>query len=321
MKAMQYIGYGDPSKLRMAEVPRPKPSPDQLLVKVAAGSVNPVDWKLHDGSLRFLVPVRFPSIPGFDLAGDVVEAGANVRRFRPGDRVMACLSFRNFGSAAEFALVEEGLAALIPKGMNDHEAAALPLAGLTALQALRDLGRLQKGHRVLIVGASGGVGHYAVQIAKALGANVFAVCSTANVSWVQELGADEVIDYTQTAEFGPAASFDLILDTVVSGPFGRYQGLLKADGIYVSTLPKIGLMARSWALKLFSKKRIKTVMLKSNGDDLTFLSTLSEQGRLRSVIDSVFPLSQLDLAHRRSQSGHARGKIVIEVPNASAESA
>jgi NADPH:quinone reductase-like Zn-dependent oxidoreductase len=313
MKAMQYTGYGDPSKIRQADVPTPKPAPDQLLVKVTASSVNPIDWKLHNGSLRLLVPVRFPSIPGMDLAGEVVEIGEKVTRFRPGDRVMACLSSRRFGSAAEFAAVDERLAALAPKTMNDHEAAALPLAGQTALQALRDLGGLKEGDRVLIVGASGGVGHYAVQIAKAFGANVSAVCSGANVSWVRELGTDEIIDYTRTTEFGPAASFDLIFDTVVSEPFGRYQGLLRPDGIYVSTLPTIGLMARSVLFRLFSKKRIKTVMLKSNGEDLAFLSALAEQGRLRSVIDSVFPLSQLDLAHRRSQSRHARGKIVIDI--------
>ncbi|CAI8764073.1 NAD(P)-dependent alcohol dehydrogenase [Methylocaldum szegediense] len=312
MKAMQYTGYGDPSKIREADVPIPKPAPDQLLVKVAASSVNPIDWKLRNGSLRFLVPVRFPSIPGMDLAGEVVEIGTKVTRYRPGDRVMASLTSRRFGTAAEFAVVDERLAAPVPKMMNDHEAAALPLAGQTALQALRDLGRVKEGDTVLIVGASGGVGHYAVQIAKVFGAKVFAVCSGVNAPWVRELGADEIIDYTQTSEFGSPASFDVIFDTVVSEPFGRYQGLLKPDGIYVSTLPTLGLMARSVLLRLLSKQRIKTIMFKSNGEDLAFLSKLAEERRLRSVIDSVFPLSQLDLAHRRSQSGHARGKIVID---------
>jgi 2-desacetyl-2-hydroxyethyl bacteriochlorophyllide A dehydrogenase len=313
MKAMQYTGYGDPSKIRPAEVSAPKPSANQLLVKVAASSVNPIDWKLRNGSLRFLVPMRFPSIPGMDLAGEVVETGAKVSRFRPGDRVMACLSSRRSGTAAEFAVVDERSAASAPKAMNDHEAAALPLAGLTALQSLRNLGRLKAGDNVLVVGASGGVGHYAVQIAKALGANVSAVCGTANVSWVRELGADEVIDYTRTTEFGSAASFDLIFDTVVSEPFERYEELLKPEGIYVSTLPTIGLVARSLWFRLFSKKRIKFVMVKSNGDDLAFLGELAEQGRLRSVIDNVFPLSQLEAAHRRSQTGHARGKIVVDI--------
>jgi NADPH:quinone reductase-like Zn-dependent oxidoreductase len=279
---------------------------------VAASSVNPIDWKLHNGSLRFIVPIRFPSIPGMDLAGEVVEIGNKVTRFRPGDRVMACLTSRRFGTAAEFAVVDERLAGPVPKMMNDHEAAALPLAGQTALQALRDLGRVKEGDTVLIVGASGGVGHYAVQIAKVFGAKVFAVCSGVNAPWVRELGADEIIDYTQTSEFGSPAAFDLIFDTVVSEPFERYQALLKPDGIYVSTLPTLGLMARSVLFRLLSKKRIKTVMFRSNGEDLAFLSKLTEEGRLHSVIDSVFPLSQLDLAHRRSQSGHARGKIVID---------
>lgn len=313
MKAMQYTGYGDPSKIRPAEVPKPEPSPTQLLVKVAACSVNPIDWKLRNGSLRFLVPMRFPSIPGMDLVGEVVAIGAKVAGFRPGDRVIACLGARNAGTAAEFSVVDERSAALAPKALNDHQAAALPLAGLTALQALRDRGRLREGGSVLVVGGSGGVGHYAVQIAKALGAKVTAVCSTANVSWVRELGADEVIDYTRTTEFGPTASFDLVFDTVGSTPFGHYEPLLKPDGIYVTTVPGIGLMLRALLLPLFSKKRIRAVMVKAKGNDLAFLAALAEQGRLRSVIDSVFPLAELDAAHRRSQSGHARGKIVVDI--------
>ncbi len=189
MKAMQYEGYGGPERIRPAEVPVPRPSESQVLVRVEASSVNPVDWKLHSGAYRWIMPVRFPSIPGFDIAGEVTEVGDRVTRFKPGDRVFAMLDTRPGGASAEYAVVGESAAAPAPQGLSALEAAAIPLAGLTALQALRDLGPVGAGMRVLIVGAAGGVGHFATQIAVANGAHVTAVCGTRHTEMMRALGA------------------------------------------------------------------------------------------------------------------------------------
>ena len=190
MKAMQYQQYGGPDQLRLADVPRPQPGARQLLVRVAASSVNPIDWKLHNGSLRWLTPVRFPSIPGYDLAGEVVEAGAEVRRFRPGDSVFAMADVRPGRASAEYAVVGEAAAAYMPANLSAADAAAVPLAGLTALQCLRDLGHIRAGQRVLVIGASGGVGHFAVQLANTWGTEVTGVCGPRHVELVRGLGAD-----------------------------------------------------------------------------------------------------------------------------------
>jgi NADPH:quinone reductase-like Zn-dependent oxidoreductase len=313
MKAMQYTGYGSPDRLALNELPVPQPSATQLLIKVAATSVNPIDWKRHDGSLRWIVPVKFPSVPGFDVAGEVVAVGDRVDRFKPGDRVLAFLSLRGPGAAAEYCVADEAFAAPVPPGVSDLEAAGMPLAGLTALRALRNLGRLQPDQRVLIVGASGGVGHYAVQIAKSFGAWVAAVCGTANVDWVRDLGADEVIDYTRQPHLEAAQSFDLIFDCVSVLSYRDVQRLLKPAGIYVTTLPRPEFLLRSLFLPLYSARRFKMVMVKPDRKDLASLAEFAAAGRLKTRIDSVYPLEQLAEAHRRSQTGRAAGKILIEV--------
>ncbi len=313
MKAMQYQGYGGPARIAPAEIETPQPSASQLLVKVAASSVNPIDWKLRNGSLRFLAPVRFPSVPGFDLAGEVVETGAGTRKFKAGERVYACLAERNRGACAEYAVVEENLTARTPDRLNDFEATAIPLAGMTALQALRNHGSLASGQRLLIVGASGGVGHYAVQIGKALGAHVTAVCSGRNADWVRDLGADAIIDYTVRSDFAAERPYDVVLDCIVSAPLHAFEAVMAPQGVYLSTLPTPSLMLRALLSRFTSGRRVKIVMLKPKGEDLAFLSRLVETGQLCSHIDRVYPLAELATAHERSQSGRAQGKIVIDV--------
>ncbi len=192
MRAILCRGYGGPDQLTEAEVPVPQPASSQLLIRMAASSVNPIDWKLYSGWYRWVIPVRFPFIPGFDVAGEVTEVGAQVTRFKVGDHVFAMLDTRPGGASAEYAVVGERAVARIPANMPAREAAALPLAGLTALQALRDLGQVAAGKRVLVVGASGGVGHFAVQIAKSYGAQVTAVCSGPHVDMVRGLSADHL---------------------------------------------------------------------------------------------------------------------------------
>jgi NADPH:quinone reductase-like Zn-dependent oxidoreductase len=313
MKAMQYRNYGTPDQLQPAEVPTPRPGPTQLLVRVLAASVNPVDWKLHNGQYRRIMPVRFPSIPGFDLAGEVTEVGGQVTRFKPGDRIFAMLDRRPGGTSAEYAAVGERAAARMPANLAPHEAAAVPLAGLTALQCLRDLGRIASGKRVLIIGASGGVGHLAVQIAKSYGANVTAVCSGRNAELMLRLGADRTIDYTQTPDLRGPQPYDLVLDLIVHSPLRRLLALLAADGIYVSSLPSASRIAAAFLLPFVSRRRVRIAGVKPRGADLDDLSRLCEAGKLRPVIDRTFELKALAAAHAYSQQGRTVGKVVIQV--------
>lgn len=313
MKAMQYRDYGTPDQLQLAEVPTPRPGPTQLLVRVLATSVNPVDWKLHNGQYRRIMPVRFPSIPGFDLAGEVTEVGAHVTRFKPGDRIFAMLDRRPGGTSAEYAAVGEQAAARMPANLTPHEAAAMPLAGLTALQCLRDLGRIASGKRVLIIGAAGGVGHFAVQIARSYGANVTAVCSGRNAELLRRLGADRIIDYTQTPDLRGPQPYDLVLDFIARSPLRQLLALLAANGIYVSSLPSASRIAAAFLLPLASRRRVRVAGVKPRGVDLDELSRLCAAGTLRPVIDRTFNLEALAAAHAYSQQGRTVGKVVIQV--------
>ncbi len=313
MKAMQYTEYGDYTKLSAAEKEQPVPGAGELLVKVMASSVNPIDWKLYNGSLRYLIPANFPAIPGFDVAGVVAGIGADVSNFRLGDRVFACIDNRRGGAAAEYALVNEAVACALPSGLDFKSAAALPMAGLTALQALYDSGGLETGSRLLIIGASGGVGHFAVQIGKSMGAHVTAVCGTNNVEMVRDLGADVVIDYQIDDYLQSGSNYDLILDCIVSAPFSKISRILSYDGTYVVLLPDPRLFGQSLLNRLFSKQKIKLHLSKPNSKDLECLTQLYKDGKLRVIVDSEYTLAELPKAHAKSQQGHARGKIVINV--------
>lgn len=311
MKAIHYKQYGDLSQLEEVEIDRPKPTASQILVKVEASAINPIDWKLLSGSFRAIMPVKFPAIPGFDLAGEVIDVGAAVTQFKIGDRIYACQDIKQLGTAAEYTVVEEHLAALIPEGLSAGEAAGIPLAGLTALQGLRNCGGLNAGERVLIVGGSGGVGHYAVQIAKAMDTNVTAVCSTGNVEMVRDLGADTVIDYNKQTDFATDIKYDVVLDCVVKSPYKSFAAVMQADAVYVPALPSISFIIKSYLMPLYTKRRVKPVMLKTNGIDLNSLSNLVREGKLRTIIDSSYSLNEYRKAFERNQTGRTRGKIII----------
>ena len=313
MRAMQYQGYGDPSRLKLFEIPPPTWGPSQLLVQVFASSVNPVDWKMHNGGMRFVVPLRFPSIPGFDYAGKVVQVGTDVHRFRTGDLVYGMTERPPGNASAEYLVAGENAAALAPGNLTPLEAAALPMAGLTALQGLRDLGRIRAGQRVLVINAAGGVGHCAVQIAKAYGANVTGVTGSRHLDMVEKLGADEIVDYAQGPGFLKSCSYDVIFDAIVRWPVRDLLAALSPGGVCVSVLPSPGRVAAAGLLPLFSKKRSKMLIAKPLGKDLDELRRLCEAGELRPVIDKVFRLPELPEAHRYSQSGRTGGKIVIAV--------
>jgi NADPH:quinone reductase-like Zn-dependent oxidoreductase len=313
MKSMQYSGYGDPSLLRMVEMELPSPAAGQILVKVNAAAVNPIDWKLRDGSLRYILPAKFPSVPGFDLAGKVMAVGPGVDRFDIGDRIYACLSGRSGGACAEYAVVDAAVAAPILPQLDFFQAAAIPLAALTALQSLRDLGELHTDQRLLIVGGSGGVGHFAIQIGKTFGAHVTAVCSTGNVGRVAALGADQVIDYTKQSDFSSGEPYDVVLDCVVEKSFRAFRSVMSRAAVYVAVLFLLRLLVQSVLLRLYSKQRIRFVICKANGDDLALISKLVSEEKLQPLIDRVYPLQELAAAHRYSQSRRAQGKIVIDV--------
>jgi len=259
------------------------------------------------------MPLKLPVVPGFDVAGVVAQLGANVRGFQVGDSVYARLDSVGGGAAAEYAVAGQDAVALRPASLDAFEAAAMPLAALTALQALRDKGNLSAGQHVLIVGASGGVGHYAVQIAKSMGARVTGACSTRNLDFVRNIGADNVIDYTQQEHFGTEPTYDMILDCVGTYPYATFAAALKADGTTVTTVPSMGFLLRGLFLRLFSRQRASVIFMRPSGDDLRDLARLVDQGKLRSVVETVFPLDALSVAFENGERGGSRGKIVIDV--------
>ncbi|ARV60636.1 zinc-binding alcohol dehydrogenase [Nostocales cyanobacterium HT-58-2] len=313
MKAVVIRQYGSPEVLQYEEVEPPKIKPDQLLVKVHASCINPVDWKIRQGMLRFITGNKFPMMLGFDLSGEVVEVGSQVTRFQPGDQIYASLSPPAGGAYAEFAAVPEKNAALKPTNMTYEEAASVPIAALTALQALRDQGNIQPGQTVLVNGASGGVGTFAVQIAKALGAQVTAVCSTKNIELVKSLGADHVIDYTQQDFTQDTAQYNIIFDAVAKQSFSGSKKALKPKGIYITTLPTPETLVQSFLTALIPGQKAKIILETPKSQDLVYLKDFIESGKIRSVIDRTYPLQELAAAHEYSETGRAAGKIVITV--------
>jgi NADPH:quinone reductase-like Zn-dependent oxidoreductase len=250
---------------------------------------------------------------GFDVSGEVVAVGDSVTRFQTGDKVYAYLDSLPGGAYAEYAAVSEQVACFKPDNMSYEQAAAVPLAATTALQALRDLGQILPGHKVLINGASGGVGSFAVQIAKAFKAEVTAVCSTQNVELVKSLGGDRVIDYTVQDLTKDTSFYDIIFDAVGKESFSGCQNILKPNGVYVTTLPDPDSLVQSFLTFLLPGKKSKLIVAQSNGQDLAYLKELIEGGKIRSVIDRTYSLEELAAAHAESEQGHVVGKLVIAV--------
>jgi NADPH:quinone reductase-like Zn-dependent oxidoreductase len=317
MKAIVINGYGGPDRLLLQERPDPKPGAGELLVRVRAAGVNPVDWKIRRGDLRMFLWISFPYTPGGDVAGEVVEVGAGVSRFKPGDPVVAFVDVKHGGGYAEIAVVKESAAARKPESLSFFEAASLPIAACTALQSLRDLGKLQKGGVALINGGSGGVGHFGVQIAKALGATAVATCGPANVEFVRSLEADRVIDYSREEFSRGADLYDNVFDAVAMSTFAACRQVLKPAGVYVSTLPTPSVFfwgpVQGVAGCFGPAKQAKFIVVKSAGTDLEYLGQLADSGRLRPTVSRTFSLDRARDAHQASQEGHTRGKIVLEV--------
>ena len=320
MKAIVRETYGPPDVLHLADVPMPTLRDGDVLVRVRAASANAGDWHLLRGTpfpFRLVAGLRIPKfkIIGTDIAGHVEAVGQNVTQFRPGDEVFGELSRCGFGAYAEFAAAPEKALALKPANLSFEEAAALPTAGCTALQGLRK-GRIQRAQRVLINGASGGVGTFAVQIAKSFGTEVTAVCSTRNVDMVRSIGADHVIDYTKDDFATHGQRYDLILATNGDRSIWDYKRALTRDGCYAMTGGSNRQLTEALLfgpLLSIGRQQFGNVLVKPNQADLLVLKELCESGKVRPVIDRRFPLSEVSSAVRYVEDGHARGKVVVTV--------
>jgi NADPH:quinone reductase-like Zn-dependent oxidoreductase len=305
--------YGAPDIFDYRLIDTPEIRPDQVLIRVFASSVNPVDWKIRKGMLRLLLGQSFPMVLGFDISGEIVEVGSQVSRFRAGDLVYAYSDHFPGGAYAEYVAVSENVTAPKPSNLSHPEAAAVPLAATTALQALRDCGMLKAGQRVLINGASGGVGTFAVQTAKILGADVTSVCGPQNLDLMYSLGSDRVIDYKQINFTQEATTYDLVFDVVGSKPFSDCKKVLKPSGIYVTTQPAPGNFVQALISSVLAGQTAKVIVARANRDDLLYLKEQIESGKIRSIVDRTYPLTEISEAHRYSEEGHAVGKIAIAI--------
>ena len=311
MKAVTINRYGSIDVLEYSEIEKPQIKPDQLLVKIHATSVNPVDWKIRQGQPQLLSGFNFPIVLGCDLSGVVLEVGEQVENFEPGDEIYTFINPLVGGAYAEYIAIPANTAALKPKNITHSQAAAVPVAGLTAFQGLLDLGQIRPGQKVLINGASGGVGTFAIQIAKAMKAEVIGVCSSNNITLVESLGANRVIDYNQIDFTKESEQYDIIFDVVAKETFSTCENLLKSEGVYISTLPNVENLAPTFFTLFVPGKKSKLILAQPNPRDLIAIRELIEDGLVKSVIDCTYKLAEIAEAHAYSEMGHAVGKIVI----------
>ncbi|MBA3882813.1 MAG: NAD(P)-dependent alcohol dehydrogenase [Chthoniobacterales bacterium] len=326
MKAVVYTEYGSPDVLQIRDIKKPVPNDDEILVKVQAASVNPLDWHFIRGTPFIgrlgLMGLRKPKVPrlGVDYAGTVEAVGKNVRLFKPGDEVFGGKT----GAFAEYLCTRADRAVTVkPANMTFQQAASVPIAGVTALQGLRDKGHVQPGQKVLINGASGGVGTFAVQLAKLFGGEVTGVCSTRNLELVRSLGAEHVIDYTKEDFTKGKERYDVILDNVGNQPLSGFRRALNSNGILVmiggggpndgGLIGPMGRPVKALLMSPFTSQKMGMFMTELTKGDLTALGDLMQTGKVTPVIDRTYPLREIPDAIRYLEEGHARGKVVINV--------
>ncbi len=310
MKVVEYQRFGDESVLSVVERPTPTPGRGQVLVDVFAAALNPKDVLTRAGKLRFFSGQRFPMRVGYDWSGVVRAIGSGVEGLAAGDEVFGMIQAWAGGAVAEQVVVEADQLAKKPAALAHPQAAAIPLAALTALQALRDEGRLEPGQRVLINGASGGVGTFAVQLARLLGAHVVAVTSARNAELVRSLGAHEVIDYATSRATSVSAPVDVVFDVFGNQRFAACRAVLTPSGTWVSTVPKLHVLASQLGSR-FSSQRARLVLVRSRRADLEQLAAWASAGSIAPVIDRVVPMADIAAAQRHLGTRRARGKVVL----------
>ncbi|MEH7342323.1 NAD(P)-dependent alcohol dehydrogenase [Bacillus sp. JJ1532] len=322
MRAIVSNKYGSPDVLELQEVEKPRPLENEVLVKIHAASLNFGNLVLLKGK-PFLARLAFGlqkpkhPIPGGDISGQVEAVGKDVKQFQPGDEVFGDLSKYGWGAFAEYVAVPEEALALKPANISFEEAAAAPMAGVTALQGLRDKGKIKSGHKVLINGASGGVGTFAVQIAKSFGAEVTGICSTRNLETLQSIGADHVIDYTKDDFTQREELYDLILGVNGSYPLSAYKRALKPNGNFIHVGGSESQLYQTLIFGPFhsmtGSKKMSSLLQRANQKDLKYMKELLEAGKVKPVIDRQYKLSEVREAFRYFEEGHAQGKVVITV--------
>lgn len=314
MKASYLVSYGQPGSLQVGELPEPLLQKNCVLIQVKAVSVNPVDWKIRQGVLRLIQGSKFPRIIGSDFAGIVREVAPGTDHFKVGDRVYGAISAFSGkpGALAEIACVHQKDARLMPDWLSFEEAASLPIAALTALNGLRRCD-VQKGTRLLINGATGGVGHFGVQAAKAKGAHVTATCSAENAELARKLGADEVFEYSGDHTISNGIQFDTIFDAWGMMPNREIYRLLKPEGIYASTLYMPWTVFRAGWVRIRFRRKMTSSNMRKRMEDYDELETLIRMKKLMPVIESVYPLDQSSEAFDKAEFGRPRGKVMIRV--------
>lgn len=326
MRAIVIDNYGSAEQLRIADVAIPDVADTQVLVRVRAASVNPMDWRVRAGQLRMFSGSRFPIVLGCDIAGDVVRCGSEVTRFRAGERVYGYMDnnprrawsrYCRTGGYAEYASTREDTLAAMPARLSYEEAAALPLAALTAHQVLRDRVRLRPGQRVLIIGASGGVGSLAVQLAIAQAAEVTGVCSTKHLPLLRALNVAHAIDYTTIDLRALSSRFDVIYDVAVKSSFSELKHLLSPSGVFVSNVVSfssmVGTLLAKIAARSFPRRTHTHAWVHPSGDDLREIGALVEAGTLRPLVGATFSLENVAQAHQLLEHGSSWGKLVIQI--------
>lgn len=315
MRAAVINQFGGPEVFKIQDIKKPDMQTDQLLIKVKAVSVNPIDWKQRKGNHKLILGSPFPIVLGYDVSGEVVEVGSEINRFKTGDEVYGVLDNKYGGALAEYAVGHENCFDHKPKNIDHNQAAAFPMVALTALQALKYKADLKPGQTVLINGASGGVGHLAIQIARFFGAKVIAVAGSKSEQFVNQFKPDQFIDYTKQDILKLDKKVDVFFDVIGNQKFPKIKHLLTPKGMYLN-LNYIDTMKRMPLYKLhqiFTRKKAKAILMKNSEKDLQLTSKLIKEEKLKVTIDKTFSLEQIREAHEYAQQGHNKGKNIVVI--------